>query len=158
MPKMAPSNVLFCPNHKLITLHFIVQQNSDEDKVDVDIIRCIFQQYKTSICVRSILNILFSLCHWYTQLSGLVWILTFSFFLLEISETITYQRCHGERFRTSTHRSRKCRVFVKQSVLCNWRRQVSHVLFFFLFNFPGSSCPETLWTAFARTCGSNWGC
>lgn len=49
---------------ELMTLHFNLQQNSNEDKIDVDITRCIFQQYKTSICVRGIyINTLFFLLY-----------------------------------------------------------------------------------------------
>lgn len=39
-----------------MTLCFNFQQNSDEDKIDVYISRCVFQQHKTPICVRSILK------------------------------------------------------------------------------------------------------
>lgn len=91
-----------------MTLHFNLQQNSNEDKIDVDITRCIFQQYKTSICVRGILNTLFIYCIYLMFTWGALFcFLIIIIVILEISETITYRRCHGELFRTLTQHTRK---------------------------------------------------
>lgn len=38
---------------ELKRLLFLFQQNSDQDKTNIHINRCIFQQYKTTICVRT---------------------------------------------------------------------------------------------------------
>lgn len=43
----------------MMTLHIHLQQNGDEDKVAVNIAGRVFQQYKTSICVRGILSTVF---------------------------------------------------------------------------------------------------